>query len=111
MPAPYVTGSDVLEHVRKTSPEADDSAWADTVATAVEGAIAERLGDGAYTPTSSQDDQLAAAALQDAAALYIARKAPHGVLSVGPDGDVARLGASILRACDPILTRISPGIA
>lgn len=110
MPAPWVTGADVLAHVRKTDPAADDTAWADTVADAVEGAIAERLGDGAYTPSSSQDDQLAAAALQDAAALYVARKAPHGILSIGPDGDVARLGAAILRACDPILTRISPGI-
>jgi hypothetical protein len=41
----------------------------------------------------------------------MARKSPHGVLSVGPDGDVARLGSDILRACDPILYRINPGIA
>jgi len=114
MPAPYVTGAAILQHVAGSgtpSAEAADIAWADVVAAAIEGAIASRLDDGAYTPTASQDDQLAAAALQDGAALYVARKAPNGVVSFGPDGDIARLGSAQLRACEPILYRISPGIA
>lgn len=108
---PYVTGAEILAHVRNTSPTAADTAWAATCADAVEGAIAERLGDGALTPTASQTDELMAAAVQDGAALYTARNAPHGILSTSPDGDVARLGSQILRMCDPILHRISPGIA
>jgi hypothetical protein len=110
---PYVTGAQNLQHVAGSgapSTDADDVAWAGKCADAVEGAIAHRLGDGAFTPSASQSDMLEAAALQDGAALYVARKAPHGVLSVTPDGDVARLGSSILRACESILYPINPGI-
>ena len=110
---PYVTGAQILQHVAGSdAPSADteDVAWAAKCADAVEGAIAERLEDGAFTPTASQTDQLETAALEDASALYVRRKAPHGVLSVSPDGDVVRLGSAILRSCDAILWRISPGI-
>ena len=113
MPAPYVTGSAILQHVAGSgaaSTDAEDIAWAAVVAAAIEGAIASRLDDGAVTPTAAQDDQLSAAALQDGAALYVARKAPNGIVSFGPDGDIARLGSAQLRACEPILYRISPGI-
>lgn len=113
MPAPYVTGADILQHAAGSSAPsaiAADEAWADICADAVEGAIASRLGDGAYTPTAAQDAQLVAAALQDATALYVARKAPHGVLSITPDGDVARLGSDILRACERVLYPLDPGI-
>ena len=110
---PYVTGAQILQHVagsQAPSADADDVAWAGKCADAIEGAIASRLDDGAFTPTASQTDQLEAAALQDAAALYVARKAPHGVLSIGPAGDEVRLGSALLRACDAILWRINPGI-
>ena len=110
---PYVTGAQILQHVAGSgapSADTDDVAWAATCAAAIEGAIAHRLGDGAFTPSSSQTAMLEAAALQDGAALYVARKAPHGVLSFTPDGDVARLGASLLRACEPIVFAINPGI-
>lgn len=110
---PYVTGAQILQHVAGSgtpSADTDDVAWADTCAAAIEGAIAHRLGDGAFTPSSSQTAMLEAAALQDGAALYVARKAPHGVLTFTPDGDVARLGASLLRACEPIVFAINPGI-
>lgn len=114
MAAPYVTGAAILQHVAGSgTPSADteDVAWAGKCADAVEGAIAHALEDGAFTPTASQEAQLIGTALQDGAALYVARKAPHGVLSVSPDGDVARLGAAILRASWPVLYPISPGIA
>lgn len=110
---PYVTGAQILQHVAGSgtpSADTDDVAWADVCADAIEGAIAHRLGDGAFTPSSSQADMLAAAARQDGAALYVSRKAPHGVLSISPDGEVARLGASLLRACEPVLFVINPGI-
>ena len=113
MPAPYVTGAAILQHVAGSgavSTVQADEDWADVCAAAVEGAIAERLDDGAFTPSTAVDNELQAAALQDGAALYIARKAPHGIVSVGPDGDAQRIGSAILRACDAILWRINPGI-
>ena len=39
--------------------------------------------------------------------LYMARKAPHGVLSMGVDGDSVRLGSSQTRALDNVFL---PGI-
>jgi hypothetical protein len=109
---PYVTGSAILDHVRKADPDADDIAWADSCAAAIEAAIADRLDtpDGALTPSATQIDRLEVAALQDGAACYVSRKAPHGVLAFGPDGDAVRLGRELLRECDPILYAIAPGI-
>ena len=110
---PYVTGAQILQHVAGSgtpSVNAADIAWADKVAAAIEGAIAEGLGDGAFTPSASQVDELEVAALEDGASLYARRKAPSGVLSLTPDGDVIRLGAAQLRAAAPILYRINPGI-
>jgi len=105
---PYVTGPDILTHVKKLDPDTEDDAWAASCADAIEAAITDRL-DG-VTPSATQIDRLEVAALQDGAACYVSRKAPHGVLAVGPDGDVVRLGRELLRECDPILYAIAPGI-
>ena len=106
---PYVTGAAILTHVGESSPSADDTAWAATCAAAIEAAITYRL-DGT-TPTSDQESELNRAALQDGAAAYNERTAPHGIQSIGPDGDIVRLGRDILRALNPVLTRIiGPGI-
>ena len=113
MPLPYVDGAAVLQHVAGSgspSTATPDEEWADTVAAAVNAAIKARLDDGALTPTTDQDAELEAAALQDAAQLYMARKSPNGLVSFGPDGSVVRQGSSLLRAADAILYRISPGI-
>lgn len=111
MPTPWVDGPAILQHVAGSSdPSAatPDEAWADTVAAAINGAIDRRLGG--VTVTTEEDVQLQALALQDAAALYIARKSPHGIVSFGPDGDVVRQGSTILRACEQVLYPRSPGI-
>jgi len=101
---PYVTGAQILVHVGKSSPSAADTTWAGLCADAIEGAIADRL-DG-ETPDSGGVDQLEVAALTDGAALFNTRAAPHGVLSIGPEGDVVRLGSDSLRAVDRVLTRV-----
>lgn len=101
MAAPYVTGALILTHVRKGTPAADDEDWADTCAAAIEAVIAERL-DGA-TPSAGKEAQIVRAALQDGAAAYLERDAPHGIQSVGPDGDVVRLGRAITRSLDAVL--------
>lgn len=105
MAAPYVTGALILAHVRKTdTATADDEAWSDTCAAAVEEYIAWRL-DG-VTPSAGQEDAIRRAALQDGAAAYVERDAPHGILSMGPDGEAVRLGRDIARALIPVLTRV-----
>jgi len=104
MAAPYVSGSAILTHVGVTSPTAADTAWAGTCADAVEEYISWRL-DG-VSPSAGQEDAIIRAALQDGAAAYAERSAPHGILTVGPEGDVVRLGRDIARALIPVLTRI-----
>ena len=114
MAAPYVTGAEILQAVAGSgtpSVVAADVSWANTCAAAIEGAIAHRLEDGAFTPTASQEAMLQAAAVLDGAALYVSRKAPHGVLSVDAStGEVARLGSALLRECEQVLYPINPGI-
>lgn len=113
MPLPYVDGDAILQHVVGSgapSAASPDTAWAGMVADAINAAIHARLDAGALTPTSEQDDELTVAALQDGAALYMARKSPNGLVSFGPDGVAVRQGSDLLRACDRILYRISPGI-
>lgn len=106
---PYVTGAAILTHVGVAAPSAEDETWADVCAAAVEAAIAERLdGD---TPSAGFTSELEYSALVDGAAAYQGRDAPHGVLSIGPDGEVVRLGADILRATLPVIRRHTiPGI-
>lgn len=102
---PYVTGAQITTHVGKgASPSAPDVAWAALCAAAIEGAIAARL-DG-ETPSAGGVDELEVAALTDGAALFNSRAAPHGVLSLGPDGDAVRLGADSLRAVNKVIVRV-----
>lgn len=106
---PYVTGAAILDMVEKGTPSAGDSDWADLVAAAIDAAITERL-DGT-TPDTGFTAELDRSALLDGAAAYAERRSPHGILSVGPEGEVQRLGADILRATNPVLRRhLRPGI-
>jgi hypothetical protein len=109
MAAPYVTGAMILAHVRKSSPAADDTAWAVACADAIESLIAYRMAG--VTITAAMEDELIRAALQDGAAAYMDREAPHGVQSFGPDGESVRLGRDLSRALYPVFIRYAgPGI-
>jgi hypothetical protein len=106
---PYVTGADIIAQAAVPNASTEDTAWADLCADALEAVIAHRL-EG-ITPSAGQIDELERAALLDGLAAYAERKAPHGVLSFGPDGDAIRLGRDIVRALEPVLFRIAgPGI-
>ena len=108
MAAPYVTGAEILAHVaggNTPSADAADVAWAAKCAAAIEAIIEERL-DGT-TPSAGFEARLQVAAEQDGAMLYNSRKAPHGVLSFGPDGEAVRLGSSQTRALDSVFL---PGV-
>jgi len=103
-----VTGALILTHVRKSNPAADDSTWAAVCAAALEAVIARRT-DG-LTLSADNEAEIVRAALQDGAAAYLERDAPHGIAAMGPDGDVVRYGRSITRALEPVLFHLSPGI-
>ena len=105
MATEYVTGEQILDHVRKSSPDADDSAWADVCAAAINGAIDYRLTGVEIEPDGDAEAEIIRAALQDGAAAYIGRDAPHGVLSDVIGGDAVRLGSDIIRALEPVLRR------
>ena len=107
----YVTGADILTHVGESAPTAADTAWAATVADAVEAAIAHGMDGITVAADSAAEHELIRAALDDGAAAYARRKAPHGVLSVGPGGETVRLGSDIVIALRPVFRRYgTPGI-
>lgn len=102
---PYVTGAQITTACGKgATPNADDVAWAGLCADAINAAIADRL-DG-ETPSAGGIDQLEVAALTDGQMLFNSRAAPHGVLSIGPEGESVRLGADSLRAVNKVITRV-----
>lgn len=98
MAAPYVTGAEIL-----AATGGDDAAWAAICAAAVEAAIAARLAG--ETASAGLEAELQRSAVIDGCAAYVERKAPSGVLSLGPDGEAVRLGAEILRSSEPVLRR------
>jgi hypothetical protein len=87
-----------------------DSSWAATCADAVNAAVTTRLGS--YSPSADAEDELTRSALLDGVAAYKDRDAPHGILSIGPDGEIARTGSDIVRWSNPVINRyLLPGIA
>ena len=106
---PYVTGTQITTHVGKPSPTAEEIAWAALCAAAIEGAIEVRVDTASFVPGATPGgDELAVSALTDGAALFQSKAAPHGVLSMGIDGEAVRLGADSLRATLPVIRRIHP---
>src|SRR5688572_7734280 len=105
----YVTGAQIITHVRKTGATADDTAWAATCAAAIESLIARRMAD--VTITAGMTDELERAALQAGAAAYTERDAPHGIQSFGADGQTVRLSATLGRSLEPVFAQLAgPGI-
>jgi hypothetical protein len=89
-----------------------DSTWAAACAAQVNAAIETRLNGYVPAALSNAEDELARTALLDGIAAYKDRDAPHGILSIGPDGEVARVGSDIVRWSAPVIARYAiPGIA
>lgn len=108
---PYITAADILDHAKVGSPSAADTAWSETVAAAIEALIAHEMTGVTVASPSDAEAELIRAALDDGAAAYARRNAPHGVLSIGPDGQVARLGSDLALALRPVFRRYgTPGI-
>jgi hypothetical protein len=106
---PRVSATDILTHAGRTSPTAEETAWAELIANALEAVMTHRLVG--VTITNDLAYELQRAALLDGIAAFVERSAPHGIISMGPDGDVARLGARLTRALEPVLqTYAGPGI-
>lgn len=88
-----------------------DAAWADLCAAQVNAAIETRLNGYSPATDSAAEIELTRTALLDGIAAYKDRDAPHGILSVGPDGEVARTGSDIVRWSAPAIARYAiPGI-
>ena len=104
----YVTAAQILTYMGKGAGTADEQSWAALCAAAIEGAIHQRLDAGGVTPDASGIDELEVSAVLDGCALFNSKNAPHGVLSVGIDGEAVRLGADSLRATLPVIRRIHP---
>ena len=108
---PYVTGAQILTHAGVATPSADDTAWAGVCAAAIEAAISHAMTGVTVAASSDAENELKRAALDDGAAAYARRKAPHGVLSIGPDGQAVRLGSDIIINLRPVFRRYgTPGI-
>lgn len=107
---PYVTGPDIIAQAGVgASATADDSAWAVTVAAALEAVITRRMAG--VTITADITAELERAALIDGLAAYTERRSPHGIISMGDGVDVARLGARITRDLEPVFFAYAgPGI-
>jgi hypothetical protein len=108
---PFVDGPAILAQAGVAAPTANDTAWATICASAVDAAIATRLGTFVVAVGSAAEAELTRAALMDGVGAYADRDAPHGVLSLGPDGQTVRLGSDVLRASIPVIHRyVMPGI-
>ncbi len=101
---PYVTAAQILTNVGKGAGTAQEQADAALCAAAIEGAIATRL-EGEI-PSAGGTDELEVAALLDGSALFNSLATPHGIASIGIDGDAVRLGADSLRALKPVIARV-----
>lgn len=89
-----------------------DSTWAATVAAAVNAAVTTRLNGYTVAASSAAEAELSRSVLLDGIAAYKDRDAPHGILSLGPDGEIVRVGSDIVRWSAPVIARYAiPGIA
>lgn len=89
-----------------------DSTWAGQCAAQVNSAITTRLNGYTVAASSDAEKELTRTALLDGIAAYKDRDAPHGILSIGPDGEVARVGSDVVRWSAPVIARYAvPGIA
>lgn len=104
-----VTGASLVAALGTTGV---DSTWAATCAAQVNAAITTRLNGYTVAASSSAEAELTRTALLDGIAAYKDRDAPHGILSVGPDGEVVRVGSDIVRWSAPVILRYAvPGMA
>lgn len=104
----YVTGAEILTAAGVTAPTADETAWAGVCAASVQAAIDTRMEGQTIGAGDDVDDELQRSAVIDGVSAYLSKDAPHGILNVGPDGDVTRLGADVLRASLPVIQRHHP---
>jgi hypothetical protein len=111
----WVTGSQILAHVRVTSPSAEDQTWADACAEAVSSGIDRMLGT---QPEPLPDDlyaEVAPNALTAGGDAYRRRDAPFGLSSYSDISGVAtRVARDYLEGIRPQLERwrtVADGVA
>lgn len=111
----FVTGADVLTHVRVSMPTASDTAWADFCADAVNAAINRFLGSAADPIDPEALLEITPNALTAAGDAYRRRDAPFGLSSYSDISGVAtRVARDYLEGVRPQLERwraVADGIA
>jgi hypothetical protein len=102
----YVTGAEVLTFVGASAPSADEEAWADACAAAVESAITERLGGAVIADPSGALDELKVAARIAAAEAYKRKEAIFGVTGFADlQGNAVRVARDYMDGVRPIVDR------
>lgn len=104
----FVTAAEILEYAGVKSPTDSESAWAETVAKAVNDGIIVRLnGASVLNPAASE---LHLAAVYAGGEAYKRREAPFGVTGFEDmEGRAIRLARDYLEGAKPIIDRYSAG--
>jgi hypothetical protein len=107
----WVTGPQILTHVRITAPTPDETAWAAACALAVSAGIDRFLGwtDAPvqpYVPPAGASDEVTANALTTGAEAFARKSAPFGVTSYQDlQGAAIRVARDYLEGIRPQLER------
>ena len=105
-PHAWVTGAAILTQVGNAAPSADDTAWADACAAAVNSGVDARLGIVFADLPEEAEGEVAPAALVAATEAYKRREAPFGVTGyVDLSGSAVRVARDWLAAVQPQLDR------
>jgi len=111
----WVTGSEILAHVRVTAPTSLDTSWANACAGAVNAGINAYLGTAAADPSPEMAAEISANALTAGGDAYRRRDAPFGLSSYSDISGVAtRVARDYLEGIRPQLERwrtVADGIA
>ena len=88
-----------------------DATWAGQCAAQVNAAIETALNGYTVAAAGLAEAELTRTALLDGIAANKDRDALHGILSLGPDGEIARIGSDVVRWSRPVIARYAiPGM-
>lgn len=105
-----VTGAQILTFVGAKTPTAEDTEWADMVASAVVSGMTVRLNGAVIVSPSPAEDELNAALLIGGAEGYKRREATFGLTGYADlEGAAIRVARDYLEGVRPLIDRYSAG--
>lgn len=106
----FVTAAEVLEYAGVKAPTDAETAWAETVAKAVNSGIEVRLNGSEVIFPSPAADELHLAAVYAGGEAYKRREAPFGVTGFEDlEGRAIRLARDYLEGSKPLIDRYGAG--